>query len=425
MTPDPPVFVVGLPRSGTTLLTAMLGAHSRMDSGPETHFFTWIKRADVKRILNPRHWPAAGVAFLTSIVVDGNPVHESFGISVADMDAFLRQRAPSAQALLESLTVVRASRSGKVRWLEKTPNHLLNVDRIRDLYPTAHIVRIIRDPRDVALSLRRVPWASKSALANLYSWVDRDERSWRFFESDSGSISVRYEDLVTEAPAQLLRLCEFLGERFEDRMLKPQSSAESVISSGEWWKENVRRPISGDRVAAWRRELSTGEQRVASLVCAEPFARYGYPDPAVPRQTLRCQPLNAEFIEKNETLLIELAGRGIRLAPWNTARDLPDVAWGLPHQLRWSLGSTTSSRAVMAARLLSRMAAQRIRGRSIVWIGEDSSLEARRGVIDGTCDLILRLTACRTSRHTVIDSTASRPSASGEERAPITSSTEP
>ena len=422
MRSDPPVFVVGLPRSGTTLLTAMLGAHSRMDSGPETHFFTWIKRADLDRILDRRHWPAAGIRFLTSIVLDGKPVHDSFEVSLDEMEGFLRQRPPSVQALLESLTTARAARSGKARWIEKTPNHLLNVERIRELYPAAQIIRIIRDPRDVALSLRRVPWASKSALANLYSWVDRDERSWRFFESDGRSISVRYEDLVTDARRQLERLCGFLDERFELGMLQPHTAAQSVIGSGEWWKENVRRPISGDRVAAWRRELSPGEQRVASLVCAEPLARYRYPDAAVPRQTLRCQPLNAEFIEKNENLLIELAGRGTRLLPWSVTSDLPDIAWGLPRRLRWSLGSTATARVGTAARLAGRMAARRIRGQRIDWIAEDSNLDARRGVIDGICDLALRLTARRIPRQVLIDSSpASRANAPGEDHAPLTS----
>src|SRR5687768_3229239 len=130
-----PVFVVGLPRSGTTLLAAMLGAHSRLDCGPETHFFSHLQRARSDRILTPRTWPRRGVELITSIVVGDTPVHHLFDVSTDELEAFLAARPPSVQVLLESLTAIRAARHRKARWIEKTPNHLLHVEKIRSLYP--------------------------------------------------------------------------------------------------------------------------------------------------------------------------------------------------------------------------------------------------------------------------------------------------
>jgi hypothetical protein len=60
--------------------------------------------------------------------------------------------------MLESLAATSASAAGKARWVEKTPNHLLYLEEIRRYYPSAFILRIVRDPRDVALSLTGVPF---------------------------------------------------------------------------------------------------------------------------------------------------------------------------------------------------------------------------------------------------------------------------
>jgi len=398
-----PVFVVGVPRSGTTLLTAMLGAHSRMDCGPETQFFAHARRAELKRVLHPRHWPTPGVEFVQSLVLNRTPVHELFGIGPRDIASFLGSRKPTLQALLESLTAVRAGREGKARWIEKTPNHLLHVRQIRSLYPNACIVRILRDPRDVALSLRGVPFASKSVLANLYSWLDRDERSWRFFEADSRSITVRYEDLVTNPQVEITRVCGLLQEAFEEGMLTPQTSADAVIGAGEWWKKNVRGPIQGTRVEAWRREFSDGEQQLASILCAEPLRRYGYPGHAAPRRTFTSHPMTTEFVERNEGALIDLAVRGVRLHPCDVRRGLPQIVWGRPGQLRWSLGASTGSRLASVGPLIARMIGQRARGRAIGWIAEDSQLPLRRGLIDAVCDLAMRMTARRHTREALFD----------------------
>ena len=62
-----PIFVVGVPRSGTTLLAAMLSAHSRMSCGPETHLFPWVSRVDGERLCDKDLWPDTATEFLSSI----------------------------------------------------------------------------------------------------------------------------------------------------------------------------------------------------------------------------------------------------------------------------------------------------------------------------------------------------------------------
>ncbi|MDT8305503.1 MAG: sulfotransferase, partial [Anaerolineae bacterium] len=64
----PPIFVVGVQRSGTTLLAALLAAHSRMSCGPETHFFRWLaEEEEPSRLCRADSWPETAVSFLSAI----------------------------------------------------------------------------------------------------------------------------------------------------------------------------------------------------------------------------------------------------------------------------------------------------------------------------------------------------------------------
>ncbi|MFN8623183.1 MAG: sulfotransferase, partial [Chloroflexota bacterium] len=116
-----PIFVVGTPRSGTTLLAAMLGAHPDIDCGPETRFFSWLERADRPALLDPRTWPGPATDFVLSLRLQDSPVHELFGVTPDQVRAALAARRPSMAAMLESLTATRAAAHGKPRWAEKTP----------------------------------------------------------------------------------------------------------------------------------------------------------------------------------------------------------------------------------------------------------------------------------------------------------------
>ena len=72
----------------------------------------------------------------------------------------------------------------KQLWVEKTPNHILHLAMMRRLYPAAKVVRIVRDPRDSALSMAdRLPWASDFALDNAYLIQDWHRKKSAFFLS--------------------------------------------------------------------------------------------------------------------------------------------------------------------------------------------------------------------------------------------------
>jgi hypothetical protein len=262
--------------------------------------------------LHDRSWPTKAVNLLTSLILSGQRVHELFGITPEELKSFLRNRKPKIATLLESLTATYAQKLGKPRWAEKTPNHLLYLQEIRQAFPEATIIRIVRDPRDCALSMRKLPWASSSILANCHLIDEWFQRSHEFLNHDRKSVSVRFEDLMANRENVLRLICEHIGEQFEESMLE-RGSGKSVVTSSEPWKHQVTKPLDASRVYAWKRELPKSLTDAATYICRELIEEFGYELRSKPTLTVYTYGLTRSFIAKNEDFLVRVAKLRVHL----------------------------------------------------------------------------------------------------------------
>ena len=336
--PPPPIFVVGAPRSGTTLLASMLAGHSRVACGPETQFFNKLSEKRLLRAARDPRWPNRAVELIKSLTLAEQPVHTLFGHTPEELRTFLKAREQSVGAMLEALTALYAAKRNKPRWAEKTPNHLLHLPRLRRHYPDAPIVRIVRDPRDCALSMQKLPWASPSALANSYLWEAWFRQSQPFFERDANTFTLRYEDLVAEPERALRRLCAFVGEPFETGMLETRKTGHSVASPNETWKASNVRTLDASRAGVWTRELDAATQEAVSYSCLAGLETFGYPCPRYPSRAVRAYPLDRHAAETHEAAMLQAVRHGVRIQgsprPWQEQELLILPSAGGSHKRR-------------------------------------------------------------------------------------------
>lgn len=400
---DAPVFVVGIARSGTTLLSAMLSAHSRLDCGPESRFFARYRHLDARSrttIVDIATWPRPAIDFIASLRNQGHPVHELFGLELGEMGRYLAGREPSLAAVLEALTVLHARRAGKDRWIEKTPRHLLVVETLRQLWPDAFIVRIVRDPRDVALSLARMPFATDSVVGNLVR-IDHDDRVSRAsIDSDPRALTLRYEDLVSEPERELRRICAFIGEAYEASMLDSRATAGNVAAEHEWWKGSVSAPLQTSSAGRWHQEMSADARRFAALHLADYLREHGYEGALDPDAEVAVLPVGDAVGPNNEGLLLELARRHIvvaRPAPLTSAaqhRQEHIVFLGVRGQLEPGRGQSAFRRVFETAVLGLGLGVRRLRGRPILWARRATLRRRRNGdPAERLLALLLRLLA--------------------------------
>ena len=166
----------------------MLAAHSAFDCGPETHCLSrWahVARSERARILDPADWPARAHAYVTTCRWASSPSTRCSGSRPATCAHGWPPGHPSLATMLESLTAQRAQRAGVPRWVEKTPRHLEVPELIAETWPDARIVRIVRDPRDAAVSLTKVPFGTPSLLTNLSLLARMNEASADFYRESA------------------------------------------------------------------------------------------------------------------------------------------------------------------------------------------------------------------------------------------------
>lgn len=207
----PAPFVVGMGRSGTTLLRLMLDAHSQLAIPAETHFIPFL-------LAEP---PCDGAECLARL--RATPTWEDFHLSGTDFAARLTALEPFDLAAAMRLFFAGYARTqNKPRWGDKTPPYVEQVAAIGALLPEARFVHILRDGRDVALSYRDKwfgPGDDLIAAARL--WRDRilAARAQSATLAPGRYLELRFEDLIADPERALRRVCAFLELEFEPGML--------------------------------------------------------------------------------------------------------------------------------------------------------------------------------------------------------------
>ena len=271
-----PFFIVGVHRSGTTLLRYMLSSSPRIYIPPESDF---IPRFFGRDPLSPLSRERA-VNILTTLWSSYRFVKEWQG-EPPDAEAFvdrLPERTP--RAFLQALYSQYAAQNGAVRWGDKTPIYASYMDLIHRIFPEARFVHVIRDGRDVALSMLD-KWGEKEFHIDIYfaakSWVRRIRQA-RASGARLGPdlyYELRYEDLVRDPEAELRPLCRFLAEPYVPEMAQPHLLGQERIQP-DGFHAPIRQPPSTKRVGRWRREMSMADQRLFQRLGGALLSELGY-----------------------------------------------------------------------------------------------------------------------------------------------------
>lgn len=270
----PPFFLVGCPRSGTTLLQQMLDAHPRVAVAPETFFVNrqWARREEWGDLSDD----AALDRWLDQFVASDEFSDTKLTPDDFRRDARLADRNWPGQfaALLEAF---RRSRGADAVG-EKTPNHLFAMRQLEDWFPGCRFVHIVRDPRAVTASWRHVPWTTRLRVGDADVWRQYAAAARRTPPRSQGSLfTVHYEALVASPEKVLRDVCAFLALDFDTAMLRHhEQEIVGVDLAREPWKQAAAGPVSGEATGRWREELSAAEVRDIEAVAWNEMRRLGY-----------------------------------------------------------------------------------------------------------------------------------------------------
>lgn len=273
MATERPIFILGCPRSGMTLLRLMLRTHPRIAIAPETRFLLSAYEdrgayGDLREIANRR-------ALADWIVAGAGTRFDELGLDPRAVASEIVAGPPTLGSAAGIVLRAYARRLGRPRWGDMRPAYVQHIDELSRLFPDAQFIHVIRDGRDCVAALKRSPWWRMGTYHAIATWtqaIDAGRTAARRLPLDS-YYETQYEHLMSDPEGTLRGLCEFLEEEYAPEMASPSEAA-----SPEWrnWRAGVSTSTG----------LEPWELSLCETVMADRLQSYGYSIEGTPRPPL-------------------------------------------------------------------------------------------------------------------------------------------
>jgi hypothetical protein len=282
-----PIFIIGNPRSGTTLLRLILHAHSRFSIPPEAGFSMWLYQK--YRDYSPNQ--------LDSFLEDMSKSKkiENWNINWDTLKGYLDAKAPlSYSELIDLIYRFYGETVGKndVRWGDKNNFYLNYIDQIKAIFPNAVFLHIVRDGRNVACSYKRLSqkkFVSQEAPklpSDIYEiateWHNNLNTIRNSFEKFNykNVKEIRLEDLTEHPRKVIVEMLKYIGEEYEEDVLNYFRMEETMGGEPSQylieWKEKNTKPIQREPKDKYKEILSSSEISAFNRIASKNLSYYNY-----------------------------------------------------------------------------------------------------------------------------------------------------
>lgn len=259
-----PVFITGVQRSGTTLLSVMLGRHPEILMEDRVISFRLLTVIQNAAEIWPYNLEVDQEVFYHWLIR-----HDSKGRLAEFLDYEDRPAGETLQQLIHRSIDQRLTDHQKQCWGDKGPNLQYYMPGLLQLFPKARFVHIVRDGRATALSMSRRSYQSLRLSAQ--EWVDGNVQAMvqREVMGLQRVLIIRFEDLLSEPEETLRKVCNFLSITYSAQMLDLQQD----IPEEERY---VKSSLQPDKINAFQKELPPHRLRQLERIQGPLLRRLGY-----------------------------------------------------------------------------------------------------------------------------------------------------
>ncbi|MBD1886990.1 sulfotransferase [Microcoleus vaginatus] len=246
------IFLVGSPRSGTTMLQSLLAAHPEVISFPESKFFHYLL---YKKFV--RKFPGRMEAFFKDEInrpelLQGFEDSQTVGTKV--------------RWFVEVLDGLAAEQNKSI-WLEKTPEHIYFIEDIQRLLPDAKFIHILRNSMDTIASLHEATRSSHDLWGPgwdlnhcITRWKEAILISHKYAKNYN-HILVKYEEIVDNKVKKIEEICEFMGVAYDKKMLVFYKQKAVNLSLNLPWHQGIEREVKSNNVHKYHKIFKSHEIR--------------------------------------------------------------------------------------------------------------------------------------------------------------------
>jgi len=280
-------FILGNPRSGTSLLRLMLNAHMNIISPPECGFMQWWYEVYKDWNLNDNCSER-----LDDFIEDlfNSKKIESWCLDKMVLKKFIQKQQPANYNELSTCVYLSyGKKTDNIQYIIDKNNYYIHyLDWLVAMWPNSKIIHLVRDGRDVACSYRGVNGLETTSLykPNLTQNIDEIAKEWRQnnlninqLSNDFEYLLVRYEDLLNHPKKVLKKICNFLNLRFDSQMLKYYELEEVFLTEPKEtldWKKKTREKPDISRIGQYHSVLNIEEIKIFENIAKNQLQAYGY-----------------------------------------------------------------------------------------------------------------------------------------------------
>lgn len=281
-------FIFGNPRSGTSLLRLMLNAHPLIISPPESGFLQWwykkYKRWSIRDSMSQQY-----VEQYVEDVLSSRKI-ETWNLSKKALFSYILDKKPNSYAEIgESVYLIYAQKKGKDPSviIDKNNYYIHHLNSLKEIWPDAKFIHLIRDGRDVACSYMGVkdlktksdykpqlPYDIKDIARE---WVINNQNIMKFgsTQKEGNFVSIRYEDLLNNVESTLSKLLKLFGLNFDERMLEYYKINDEPSSTLDW-KRKTLSSIDQSNTGKFTKLLNKSEIRSFEDIASEMLKKFDY-----------------------------------------------------------------------------------------------------------------------------------------------------
>jgi hypothetical protein len=279
----PMFFIIGRPRSGTTMLRLLFEAHPHVTIPPESPFILSL----YKKYGRITDWNDSMIEEYCDDVYK----QRYFDKWLIPKDELLKHLMESAgentyQNIAKKTCLAYKSVYDKqeIRLIgDKNPGYSLYISRIHKIFPEAKIIHITRDYRDNYLSLINVNFEVPIVPLVIYRWKFALHEAWKLKKKHPGLMySIKYEDLAADPEKHFRELCRFMDIEYDPSVMSFHEKKTEVEKAYTGSTEigiihkSLMNPISTQRMNLWKTQMSRRDIRIADLVAGKSADKAGY-----------------------------------------------------------------------------------------------------------------------------------------------------
>ena len=261
-----PVIILGHARSGTSILGDLLRKYLRISFGPESQFLIRFYK------LLPRYGDLTQEKNLSRLLHDVlqercfQRWQNKFGYSLDEAEIFSRIQEPGYKGIVYAVFHYLAQCGGMQRWGDKTPMYNLHLDIIQELFPDSRYIHMVRDGRDVALSVFQTNFGSRNVYNVAGNWNRHLQKVHEFRETLPGDqfLEMRYEELMQDPARQLTRLIPFLDVHDPDQAVQ------------QYIQDNIEHDLKKNNFDKWKTRMSGQDIFLFETIARDWLRAYDY-----------------------------------------------------------------------------------------------------------------------------------------------------